>query len=109
MSTPRSNRCVAKEWRNVCSVTGFLMPAAADRLLEETRVLARCQMLTVATAGKQITLRWRRIGVIAALAFPPPLAKQIKHIIGQHDVPILAALGLDDADDLLRRCRCRRP
>jgi hypothetical protein len=28
MSTPRSRRCVAKLWRNVCSVTGLVMPAA---------------------------------------------------------------------------------
>jgi hypothetical protein len=33
MSVPFSNRCVAKLWRNLCSVTRFVSPAAltADR------------------------------------------------------------------------------
>jgi hypothetical protein len=29
ISVPRSSRWVAKLWRNACSVTGFLIPAAS--------------------------------------------------------------------------------
>ena len=57
MSVPRSNRCVANEWRSVRRLTAFLMPAA---------VAASWKMLAGAdglSEGLEKRLHSRSVGV----------------------------------------------
>ena len=43
-------------------------------------------------------------GVVTQWARLPPLAQQIEHLRRQHDIAVLANLGLLDPDDFLRGC-----
>lgn len=51
--------------------------------------------------GKKPALRWRDIPVLVPRAFFPPAPQEAQGLGRQHDVAVLAALGLDDADDVL--------
>src|ERR1700674_4581649 len=93
----RSSRWVAKLWRNVCSVTPFLIPAASaaswnKRLswrvvigLPADFLLGNNQRSRRGTGGTHL----------------PPLPQQAEHLLRQHHIAVLAALRLLDANDLL--------
>src|SRR5271165_4605812 len=53
-------------------------------------------------AGKQPAFLYRRLPVVARRPHLPPVPQQIEHLRREHDVAVLAALGLLDANDLLR-------
>src|SRR5271157_5954811 len=53
-------------------------------------------------AGKQPTFLYRLLAVVTRRPHLPPLPQQIEHLGREHDVAVLAALGLLDANDLLR-------
>src|SRR5450631_2447097 len=102
ISVSSSSRWVAKLCRSACSVTFFLIPAASavswNRRLNWRVVIGlpglrpgnnqRC------SSGTPVSQRVGRTF--------PPLSQQIEHLGRQHYVPILAALGLLDANNPLR-------
>ena len=102
ISVPRSSRWVAKLWRSACSVTPFLIPAASaaswNRRLSWRVVIGLPSLLP----GNSQRSCQGRSGIATRWAHLPPLAQQIERLGRQHDVAILAALGLLDANDLLR-------
>src|SRR5215468_757129 len=101
MSVPRSSRCVAKLWRREWSVSpGLRMPAASTASWNR-RLNWRGVTGANAIAGEDPALRRLCLGVVPHWAFAPPLSQR-EHIRRQHDVAILAAFRLDDADNVLR-------
>src|ERR1035437_9151449 len=82
-----------------------VMPVAtggAGALMEQADELAGGHRLAGLAARKQPTfLKWR-CGIVTWWARLPPLAQQIERLGRQHDMAVLAALGLLDANDLLR-------
>src|SRR5262249_39483065 len=60
------------------------------------------QRTALAAARKDPALTGRNADVVADWPLAPPFAQQYQHLVGQHDVAILAALRLHDADDPLR-------
>src|SRR5215470_11577570 len=79
----------------------LLDPGRLGRLVEQTVQLAGGHWLAAHPAGKQPAFLHRRSGIVARRARFPPLAQQIEHLRRQHDVAVLAALGLFDPNDLL--------
>src|SRR5262249_51171650 len=79
----------------------LLDPGRLGRLVEQTVQLAGGHWLAAHPAGKQPAFHHRRSGIVARRARFPPLAQQIEHLRRQHDVTVLAALGLFDPNDLL--------
>src|SRR6266404_7017547 len=72
------------------------------RLMKQAVELAGCHRLTGPLAWKQPALLHGRCGIETPPARLPPLAQQVERVGRQHDIAILAALGLFDANDLLR-------
>ena len=72
------------------------------RLMKQAVKLAGGHRPAGPKAGKQPALLQGRSGIMARWADLPPLAQQIERLGRQHDIAILAALGLLDANDLLR-------
>src|SRR4029077_19004928 len=101
ISVPRSSRWVAKLWRSACSVTLFLIPASLAASSNRRRNWRGGHRRAGLTARKQPTFLKGRCG-IETPAHLPPLPQQIERLRRQHNIAILAALGLLDANDLLR-------
>ena len=70
------------------------------RLLEQPRNLSRRKM-PATIAGEKHAIGSGHAPVVDGRAFGPPHAQQAQDIHGQHDIAILAALRLHDADDIL--------
>src|SRR5258706_6542032 len=71
------------------------------RLMEHAVELAGCHRLTGPLAWKQPALLHGSCGIETPPARLPPLAQQVERVGRQHDVAVLAALGLLDPNDLL--------
>src|SRR5208282_5464151 len=69
-------------------------------LVEQARELTRGERLAAPPAGKQPALLHRHAFVVACGPHLPPLPKEIQGFGRQHDVAVLAALGLHDTDDV---------
>ena len=80
----------------------LLDPGRVGRLVEQAAQLAGGHRLARLAAGKQQALLRRHARVPTPWASLPPLPQQTEHLGRQHDVPILAALGLFDPNDVLR-------
>src|SRR5215831_10233883 len=76
-------------------------PRGLGGLLEQSAELTRGHWLMLTTTWKQPALFRRKAGVIRAPPRLPPLPQQLQDLRRQHHVPVLAALRLHDADDLL--------
>src|SRR6202795_5397936 len=72
------------------------------RLMEQTVELAGRHRLAGPLAGKQPAFRHGSRGIETPPSRLPPLAQQVERVGRQHDIAVLAALGLFDPDDLLR-------
>src|ERR1017187_3762622 len=72
------------------------------RLMEQAIELAGCHRLTGPLAWKQPALLHGSCGIETPPARLPPLAQQVERVGRQHDIAVLAALGLLDPNDLLR-------
>src|SRR6202521_1189734 len=72
------------------------------RLMEQAVELACCHRLTGPLAWKQPALLHGSCGIKTPPARLPPLAQQVERVGRQHDIAVLAALGLLDPNDLLR-------
>src|SRR5260370_957016 len=72
------------------------------RLMEQGVELAGCHRLTGPLAWKQPALLHGSCGIETPPARLPPLAQQVERVGRQHDIAVLAALGLLDPNDLLR-------
>src|SRR5450631_416374 len=72
------------------------------RLMEQAVELAGCHGLTGPLAWKQPALLHGSCGIETPPARLPPLAQQVERVGRQHDIAVLAALGLLDPNDLLR-------
>src|SRR5580765_4698330 len=72
------------------------------RLMEQSVELAGCHRLTGPLAWKQPALLHGSCGIETSPARLPPLPQQLERVGGQHDIAVLAALGLLDPNDLLR-------
>src|SRR5665811_943857 len=72
------------------------------RLMEQAIELAGCHRLARPLAWKQPALLHGSCGIETPPARLPPLAQQVERIGRQHDIAVLAALGLLDPNDLLR-------
>src|ERR1019366_9819702 len=70
--------------------------------MEQAIELAGGHRLAGPEAGKQPAFLKRRSRVVPRWARLPPLAQEIARRGRQHDIAILAALGLLDTNDLLR-------
>src|SRR5258708_30101473 len=101
ISVPRSSRWVAQLWRRAGSVTPFLIPAASaaswNSRLSWRVVIGLPRLLP----GKQPAFLYGRFGIATRWARLPPLSQQIEHLGREHDVAVLAAFGLLNANDLL--------
>src|ERR1700675_3966359 len=71
------------------------------RLMEQAVELAGCHRLTGPSAWKQPALLHGSCGIEPPPRLPP-LAQQVERVGRQHDIAVLAALGLLDPNDLLR-------
>src|ERR1700674_5741732 len=96
ISVSSSSRWVAKLWRSACSVTPFLIPAAAaaswNRRLSWRVVIGLPALMP---GNSQRSCR----GISGSRL--PPLPQQIEHLGRQHHVAVLAALGLLDPNNVL--------
>src|SRR6478735_2572041 len=72
------------------------------RLMEQSVELAGCHRLTGPLAWKQPALLHGSCGIETSPARLPPLPQQLERVGRQHDIAVLAALGLLDPNDLLR-------
>src|SRR3984957_6784896 len=70
--------------------------------MEQAVELAGCHRLTRPLAWKQPALLHGSCGIKTPSARLPPLAQQVERVGRQHDIAVLAALGLLDPNDLLR-------
>src|SRR5216683_4195120 len=80
----------------------FADSGCIGRLMEQAVELAGCHRLTGPSAWKQPAFRHGRCGIVTRRARLPPLAQQVERVGRQHDIAVLAALGLLDPNDLLR-------
>ena len=80
----------------------LLDPGRIGRLMEQAVELAGRHRLAGPAAGKQPTFLQGRSRIVPRRARLPPLPQQIERLGRQHDIAVLAALGLLDANDLLR-------
>jgi len=78
----------------------FLDARRFGGLVEQPRQLTRGERLAAPPAGKQPALLQRHAFIVPRGPHLPPLPQQIKNFGRQHDMTVLAALGLHDADDL---------
>src|SRR3984885_6086130 len=72
------------------------------RLMEQAVELAGCHRLTGPLAWKQPAPLHGSSGIETPPARLPPLAQQVERVGRQHDIAVLASLGLLDPNDLLR-------
>src|SRR6478752_1213717 len=72
------------------------------RFMEQAVELAGCHRLIGPLAWKQPSLLHGSCGIETPPARLPPLPQQVERVGRQHDIAVLAALGLLDPDDLLR-------
>src|ERR1700680_5209736 len=77
-------------------------PGRIGRLMEQAVELAGRHRLAAPEAGKQPTFFQGRSRIVPGRARLPPLPQQSERLGRQHDIAVLAALGLLDANDLLR-------
>jgi len=77
-------------------------PGRIGRLMKQAVELAGGHGLAGPGARKQPAFRHRRLRTMTRWARLPPLAQEIERLGRQHDIAVLAALGLLDANDLLR-------
>ena len=77
-------------------------PGRIGRLMEQAVELAGRHRLAAPEAGKQPTFFQGRSRIVPRRARLPPLPQQSERLGRQHDIAVLAALGLLDANDLLR-------
>ena len=77
-------------------------PGRIGRLMEQAVELAGGHRLAGPAAGKQPAFFQGRSRIVPRRARLPPLPQQIERLWRQHDVAVLAPLGLLDANDLLR-------
>src|ERR1700675_837854 len=80
----------------------LLDPGRIGRLMEQAVELSGRHRLAAIGARKQPAFLQRRSGIVTRWAYLPPLAQQIERLGRQHDIAVLAALGLLDPNDLLR-------
>src|SRR5260370_14033897 len=71
-------------------------------LMKEAVEWAGCHRLPGPLAWKQPALLHGSCGIEPPPARLPPLAQQVERVGRQHDIAVLAALGLLDPNDLLR-------
>ncbi len=76
-------------------------PGGAGGLMEQAVELAGGDRSPPPAPREQPPLGRRHACVIAPRAKLPPLPQEVEQILRQHDVAVLAPLGLDDADDVL--------
>src|SRR5713101_7687780 len=97
ISVSSSSRWVAKLCRSACSVTFFLIPAASavswNRRLNWRVVIG---LPGLRPGNNQRSSSGTPVSQRVGRTFP--LSQQIEHLGRQHHVPILAALGLLDAN-----------
>src|SRR6185437_7553380 len=84
-------------------------PRGFGGLLEQPAELTRGQWLMVTATGKQPALFGRDAVVGRGWPRLPPLPQQLQDLRRQHHVPVLAALRLHNADDLLLAVDVARP
>ena len=84
-------------------------PRGVGGLLEQPAELTRGQRPMSTATGKQPALFLRDAGVMGGRPHLPPLPQQLQDLRRQHHVPILAALRLHDADNLLLAVDVTRP
>src|ERR1035437_10377567 len=101
ISVPRSSRWVAKECRSAGSVTPLRIPAASAASWNR-RLSWRVVIGFRPLAWKQPALLHGSCGIETPPARLPPLPQQLERVGRQHDIAVLAALGLLDPNDLLR-------
>jgi hypothetical protein len=68
-----------------------------DCLMEQPRELTRGERLAATPSRKQPALLYRHAIIVARGPHLPPLPKEIQDFGRQHDMTVLAALGLHDA------------
>src|SRR5215471_15100870 len=90
-------KAMAKRMQRDC----LAQPRGFGGLLEQPAELTRGQWLMITAAWKQPALFRDEVGVIRRRPRLPPLPQQLQEHRRQHDAPVLAALRLHDADDLL--------
>jgi hypothetical protein len=76
-------------------------PGRIRRLVEQPVELAGRHRLAAALAGKQPAFLHGRSGIATRWARLPLLSQQIEHLCREHDVAVLAAFRLLNANDLL--------
>src|SRR3974390_120189 len=76
-------------------------PRGFGGLLEQSTELTRGQWLMLPAAWKKQAVFGRNAVVIRGRSLLPPLPQQLQELRRQHHVPVLAALRLHNADDLL--------
>src|SRR5207245_11616268 len=72
------------------------------RLMEQAVELAGCHRLAGPLAWKQPALLHGSCGIETPPARLPPLPQQVERVGRQHDIAVLADLGLVEPHDLLR-------
>src|SRR5438445_5345979 len=72
------------------------------RLMEQAVELAGCHRLAGPLAWKQPALLHGSCGIETPPARLPPLPQQVERVGRQHDIDVLAAIGLINSTDVLR-------
>src|SRR5216684_2060471 len=80
---------------------GLLDSGRIGRFVEQAAQLAGAHRLAALGTWKQPTFLWRRSGIMTRWASLPPLAQQVERLGRQHDIAVLASLGLLHPNDLL--------
>src|SRR6266478_432511 len=89
--------------RDICTkFIGLLDPGRLGRLVKQAAQLAGGHRLAAPVAGKQPAFGHGCSSIVSRWARLPPLAQQTERLWRQHDIAVLAALGLLDPNDLLR-------
>src|ERR1700692_4462387 len=80
---------------------GLLDSGRIGRFVEQAAQLAGAHRLAALGTWKQPTFLRRRSGIMTRWAHLPPLAQQVERLGRQHDIAVLASLGLLHPNDLL--------
>src|ERR1700688_2229288 len=80
---------------------GLLDSGRIGRFVEQAAQLAGAHRLAALGTWKQPTFLRRRSGIMTRWAHLPPLAQQVERLGRQHDIAVLASLGLLHPHDLL--------
>src|SRR5580693_2166821 len=81
---------------------GLLDPGRVGRLVKQAAQLAGGHRLAALVARKQPAFGHRCSSIVTRWARLPPLAQQTERLRRQHNIAVLSAFGLLDANDLLR-------